>query len=166
MLPRRLARLTTVFLPLAVALTGGTLAVSALRPSLGLASEQCAEQFHGTCRAACGPTEQSEQGAFIDCAEKEKCCVPRPAEKPAAAPPMVRIDGMSFSPGVLKVKAGTEVVWSNQDGSVHTVTAQDGSFSSPSMPTGAEYRRTFTKPGTYAYGCEMHPFMSGTIVVE
>jgi len=24
----------------------------------------------------------------------------------------------------------------------------------------------FTKPGTYSYACEMHPFMTGKIVVE
>jgi hypothetical protein len=28
------------------------------------------------------------------------------------------------------------------------------------------FKKVFTKPGTYSYTCEMHPFMSGKIVVD
>jgi plastocyanin len=140
--------------------------VLVLLPSSVLASEECAAQLGGKCRAACEPTEMSEAGAFVDCAEKEKCCVPRPAEKAPVSLPVVLIQEMAFSPGVMKVKAGTEVVWRNKDSSTHTVTAQDGSFASPPLDLDGVFRRTFPKPGTYSYACEMHPFMSGKIVVE
>jgi plastocyanin len=141
----------------------------ALFPAFVLASEECVAQLGGTCRPVCAPDEKSEQGAFIDCAEAAKCCVPgKPAAKKdsIAPPPVIRIDQMAFAPEVVKVKAGTEVVWRNDDASLHTVTAADGSFTSPPLDQGEVFKKAFAKPGTYSYTCEMHPFMSGKIVVE
>ena len=40
-------------------------------------SENCVTQFNGTCRDTCGPTEEAADGAFIDCAEKQECCIVR-----------------------------------------------------------------------------------------
>jgi len=138
-----------------------------LFPALAIASEECATQLGGKCRTVCAPNERSEQGAFIDCTEKEECCVPTQAQKPSvASSPVVLIDQMAFSPEVMKVKPGTEVVWKNNDSSIHTVTADDGSFSSPPMDQGGVFKKMFTKAGTYSYTCEMHPFMTGKIVVE
>jgi plastocyanin len=141
--------------------------VFVLFPAIGLASEQCVTQLGGKCRAACAPGERSEQGAFVDCTEKERCCVPDQARGSASASaPVVVIDNMAFVPEVMKVKAGTEVVWRNDDGSAHTVTAEDGSFASPPLQQGGVFKKVFTKPGTYSYTCEMHPFMAGKIVVD
>ena len=138
-----------------------------LFPALVFASEECATQLGGKCRTVCAPNEKPEQGAFLDCTEKEKCCVPDSASKTSVtSSPLVLIDQMAFSPEVMKVKAGTEVVWKNNDSSIHTVTADDGSFSSPPMDMGGVFKKMFTKPGTYSYACEMHPFMTGKIVVE
>ncbi len=88
------------------------------------------------------------------------------AGEAAPPPPVVVIKQMAFAPAELKVKAGTEVSWRNEDGTVHIVTAEDGSFSSPGLDQGGVFKKTFGKPGTYSYTCEMHPFMSGKIVVE
>jgi len=138
-----------------------------LFPASVLASEQCVAQLGGICRSACAPDEKSEQGAFLDCAEKESCCVPaQPRASASASSPVISIDNMAFVPEVMKVKAGTEVTWKNDDGSMHTVTAEDGSFASPSLNQGGVFKKVFTKPGTYSYTCEMHPFMSGKIVVD
>jgi plastocyanin len=141
-----------------------------LCPALALASEECVAQLGGKCSPACGPGEKREQGAFIDCAESDQCCVPDPAarkeKEKVASPPVIAIGEMAFAPAETKVKAGTEVVWRNDDSSIHTVTAVDGSFSSPPLERGGVFKRVFTKPGTYAYTCEMHPFMSGQLVVE
>jgi plastocyanin len=139
----------------------------ALLPGLAFASEECVAQLGGKCRPACAPGEKPEQGAFIDCAERDACCVPdEAAKKSSAAPPVVVIAGMAFSPEVTKVKVGTEVAWRNDDSSLHTVTAADGSFTSPPLDEGEVFRKVFTKPGTFSYTCEMHPFMSGKIVVQ
>lgn len=143
------------------------LAVAALCPALVLASEQCVAQLGGKCRPACATGEKAEPGAFVDCGEKQACCVAdRARGSEGASAPVVRIDGMAFVPDVVKVKAGTEVVWKNDDGSAHTVTADDGSFASGPLGQGATFRQLFAKPGTYSYACEMHPFMAGKVVVD
>ena len=136
-------------------------------PAMVFAGEDCATQLGGKCRTVCAPNEKAEQGAFLDCAENEKCCITIETQKTTAGTsPVVLIDQMAFSPDVVKVKAGTEVAWKNSDSSIHTVTADDGSFGSPPMDQGGVFKRVFTKPGTYSYTCEMHPFMTGIIVVE
>ncbi len=38
------------------------------------AGENCS-LLGGTCRDACGQSEQAESGAFEDCGEKQECCV-------------------------------------------------------------------------------------------
>jgi len=82
----------------------------------------------------------------------------------------VAIKDFEFQPKELKVKAGTTVTWTNDGGSSHTVTADDGSFESPTLAKGKTYSRNFDKPGTYPYYCALHggaggDGMSGTIVV-
>ena len=46
-----------------------------------------------------------------------------------------------------------------------TVTANQGAFNSPVLP-GSSFSFTFTKAGTYAYHCMIHPYMMATIVVQ
>jgi plastocyanin len=138
-----------------------------LFPAVVFASEDCANQLGGTCRDACAPQEAAEQGAFIDCAEQQKCCVRKETPKDSAATSvLVLLDQMAFTPDVITIKAGTEVKWKNNEASVHTVTADDGSFSSGPLEQGGEFTRRFTKEGTYSYTCEMHPFMTGKVVVK
>lgn len=65
-----------------------------------------------------------------------------------------------FVPSLAKVPVGATVVWVN-DGGVHDVTADDGSWSSaqayPSkVPVGSSFEHTFTEAGTVAYHCELH----------
>jgi plastocyanin len=77
----------------------------------------------------------------------------------------VSIMNFSFSPKSLTVKAGTTVTWTNHDSLTHTVTANQGAFNSPVLP-GSSFSFTFTKAGTYAYHCMIHPSMMATIVVH
>jgi plastocyanin len=79
----------------------------------------------------------------------------------------VTINNFAFAPAALKVKVGTTVTWTNQDSDAHTVTSQDngGPLSSAALSTGQTYSYTFTKPGTYAYLCTIHPFMTATVTV-
>jgi|SRR5580698_3132585 plastocyanin len=80
--------------------------------------------------------------------------------------PGVRIINDSFQPATLAVSAGQSVTFTNADDDAHTVTAVDGSFDSRGLDTGGVWHHVFTKPGTYRYFCQMHPFMKGTIVVR
>jgi plastocyanin len=77
----------------------------------------------------------------------------------------VSIMNFSFSPNSLTVKVGTKVTWTNHDSVTHTVTANQGAFNSPVLP-GNSFSFTFTKAGTYAYHCMIHPSMMATIVVQ
>jgi plastocyanin len=79
----------------------------------------------------------------------------------------VAIKGFAFAPAALIVKAGTTVTWTNQDADAHTVTSQGsgGPLNSAALSTGQSYSYTFTSPGTYAYLCTIHPFMTATVTV-
>lgn len=93
-----------------------------------------------------------------------------PSADAAAAPvsgDAVAIKNFAFSPATLKVKAGTKVTWTNQDTDAHTVTSagKGGPLHSAALATHATYSYRFTKPGTYAYLCTIHPFMTATVEV-
>ncbi|MEV5085087.1 cupredoxin family copper-binding protein [Streptomyces sp. NPDC056159] len=86
----------------------------------------------------------------------------------ATAANAVTIKNFAFSPAKLTVKAGTKVTWTNTDQDTHTVTSKKGSggpLKSGGLTTNATYSYTFTKPGTYAYYCTIHPFMTATVEV-
>ena len=77
----------------------------------------------------------------------------------------------AFSPATLTIKAGTTVTWKNTTAVAHTVTSDDGkSFDSgTSNPIAAQsgtFSFTFGTPGTFAYHCEIHPFMKAKIIVQ
>lgn len=75
----------------------------------------------------------------------------------------VRIANFAFSPDTITVKAGTKVTWTNEDSTVHTVSATD--FESGEIKPGQSYSRTFSTPGTYDYRCSIHPSMTGKVIV-
>lgn len=90
------------------------------------------------------------------------------ASNSAVATDTIAIKDYDFAPMAVKVKAGTQVTWTNQDSVHHTVTMDDGSSGGPQsgdMAKGDTYSYTFKKAGTYAYHCKIHPEMHGTVVV-
>jgi plastocyanin len=79
----------------------------------------------------------------------------------------IEIRNFAFAPATLTVPAGTRVVWTNQDEEPHVITSAGALFaSSKGMDTSDSYAVTFSKPGTYAYYCSIHPMMVGTIIVR
>jgi plastocyanin len=70
-----------------------------------------------------------------------------------------------FEPAEVTVPAGSTVVWHNKGKEEHSVTADNKSFDSGWKPKGANFQRTFTRPGTYAYHCAPHPWMTGVVRV-
>jgi plastocyanin len=83
----------------------------------------------------------------------------------ATAANAAAIKGFAFQPDVLKVEVGAKVTWTNDDTVAHTVTADTNSFASGNLQPGGSFSFTFTRPGTYAYHCSIHPSMHGSIVV-
>src|SRR6266699_3635244 len=85
-------------------------------------------------------------------------------------PAVTELDN-EFSPRVLHIKVEQAVTWVNKGQTIHTVTADDHSFDSGNMDTGAQYTRTFKQPGHYAYFCRIHGAsggvgMAGVIIVD
>lgn len=87
----------------------------------------------------------------------------------AATPNAVTIANYEFKPTPVTVKVGTTVTWTNSDIARHSIVSDDPQ--SQFAPHGdlinqdGKYTFTFTKPGTYKYHCEPHPYMHGTVVV-
>ncbi|MHB8606024.1 MAG: CARDB domain-containing protein [Thermoplasmatota archaeon] len=77
----------------------------------------------------------------------------------------VHISGFAFNPSSVTVAIGDSVKWDNQDMVTHTVTADDLSFDSGNLATGATFTQTFTTFGTFAYHCKIHTTMKGTVIV-
>lgn len=68
------------------------------------------------------------------------------------------------NPSGIVVKAGTTVVWVNNDGTQHTVTSDTGLFGSKILNPGKSFQFTFASAGTFTYHCQIHP-MTGAITV-
>lgn len=73
---------------------------------------------------------------------------------------------LAFTPREIRIRPGESVAWVNRDPLEHTVTADDGSWTSTLLGEGGRYRRTFTAPGRYTYHCTPHPQMTGVVIVE
>ena len=78
----------------------------------------------------------------------------------------VKIDNFTFAPPQLTVKAGTTVIWRNEDDIPHMVVSSTRLFKSKALDTDDSYAFKFPDVGTYEYFCSLHPHMKGTIVVE
>lgn len=79
---------------------------------------------------------------------------------------VVQLRQVAFSPAVIRVRRGQTVVWVNRDPVLHTVTADDRSWTSELLAEGATWSRRFDQPGEYTYHCEPHPQMHGRVIVE
>jgi plastocyanin len=83
----------------------------------------------------------------------------------------IDIEGFRFVPPTITVAAGTEVVWVNGDATAHTVTAGSEDDPRPERydlavdEEGQTVSHTYDEAGSYAYYCELHPFMEGTVEV-
>ncbi|MGZ4676511.1 MAG: cupredoxin domain-containing protein [Acidimicrobiia bacterium] len=84
---------------------------------------------------------------------------------PAAAHAIV-IQNFAFTPARLTVPRGTRLTVTNRDGSTHTLSAKDGTFDIGELGGGKSARLTLTEPGTFAYYCKIHNYMTGTLVVK
>ncbi|SRR6185312_4747071 len=100
--------------------------------------------------------------AFISCSKSSSGYQQPPG---GGNNPTITIYNMAF-PASTSVKVGTVVKWYNQDGYAHTVTSDDGtSFNSGNLAAGATFSYTANTVGTFAYHCNIHSNMKGSLVV-
>jgi len=88
------------------------------------------------------------------------------AEGGEVATTTVEMRAMAFAPRRLTASAGATIEWTNRDQVAHTVTADDGSWDSGPIEPGATWRHTFDTPGTFAFHCSPHPYMTGAVVIK
>jgi len=82
----------------------------------------------------------------------------------AGAPDTITIQNFKFS--AVTVKPGATVTVKNMDSVTHTNTADQGAWNTGDIAGGQS--KTFTaptKPGSYAFHCSIHTYMTGTLTV-
>lgn len=106
--------------------------------------------------------------AVSACGEEESTSTSTSGSAPTTAEKssVINISGNKFDPAELTVDIGTTVTWSNGDSTTHTVMAPSGAFNSGDFKSGQNFGYTFNEPGTYEYGCTIHPDMKGTVIVK
>ena len=78
----------------------------------------------------------------------------------------IRIADFDFGPP-RTVRAGADVLVDNADAEAHTMTAESGAFDTGSVDGGTTVAfRAPTAPGTYEFYCDIHPSMTGELVVD
>ncbi|MGB4051866.1 MAG: fasciclin domain-containing protein [Methanoculleus sp.] len=87
-----------------------------------------------------------------------------------AATAMVDIRGGAYHPASLTVEENTTVSWTNHDRIGHTVTGTGGHFDSGPIEQNETFTHTFTRTGTYPYGCTLNASsqrvpMQGIVIV-
>lgn len=88
---------------------------------------------------------------------------------PASAPQMgneINIKNFTFSPAILNAQIGTKIIWKQDDQATHKIISGEGLFSSDNLKPGEEFSFVFTKKGEYNYYCEIHPSMTGKIIIK
>jgi len=92
--------------------------------------------------------------------------IPNEASEPSCAE-----SGSCFSPSEVTIGIGDSVTWHNDSTVAHTVTSgnpedgPDGVFDSGLFMGGDTFSHTFTESGQYQYFCQIHPWMTGTVIV-
>ena len=77
-----------------------------------------------------------------------------------------------FIPSPVVITVGGTVTWENTDTAAHTSSSgtpaggPDGVFDISLIMTGASFSHTFDSAGTFDYFCMVHPWMTGTVIVE
>jgi len=85
----------------------------------------------------------------------------------------------AFSPNPVNVKIGDTITWVNEDSVFHTVVSGnpssggetgkvfDSGLSGPTALTtkGKTFSHTFTEKGEFPYFCQLHPTMTGKVIV-
>ena len=108
-----------------------------------------------------------------------------PTASQQADGPEVAVVNIAYQPDPLEVAVGDTVTWTSEDQGVrHTVTSgepagetvpgvsegeaskPDGLFDGALDDAGTTFSFTFEETGDFAYFCEVHPSMTGTVVVR
>ena len=78
----------------------------------------------------------------------------------------MHIDGRRSDPENITVKPGTTVTWVHGSQMPHTISGNADGMGSGNLYKGQKYSHTYNATGRYSYVCDLHPSMTGSVVVE
>jgi plastocyanin len=76
------------------------------------------------------------------------------------------MDGTTFQPAEVTVRAGDVVEWINRDPFPHNVSADAAAIHSGDLDADGKWRYRAVTPGTFHYVCTLHPGMAGVLHVQ
>lgn len=120
--------------------------------------------------AGCGSSNNKSSASTAAPATSTPASTSTAAAAPAKSGPVaIAYKDFAISPANVTVKAGTKIVWTNDDATTHNVVVKPGApaaYKSADFGQGKTATFTPTKPGVYKYLCTFHPAsMQGTITV-
>ncbi len=142
--------------------------IPSLTPRRLLAATAFAALSLGT--VACGGSDEAADTTAETAAATATDSATVSAADSAAAPAasdeaVITIEGFAFS-GAGTYEPGQTITVVNADGAPHTLTADDGSFTTGTLEAGDRVELTLpTTPGTYSFFCGVHPSMTGTLTI-
>jgi plastocyanin len=75
-------------------------------------------------------------------------------------------DRYAYTPKTVYVNVGDSVTWTNDSDATHTVDSDSGTeLARDDLTEGQTFEHTFNATGTFAYHCDIHDYMKGTVVV-
>jgi plastocyanin len=77
---------------------------------------------------------------------------------------IVKMEGFKFVPETITIAKGNTVKWINNDSVIHRIVGFG--IVSKSIESGDDFSHTFTESGTFNYRCDIHPGMTGTVIVK
>ncbi len=123
----------------------------------------------GLALGGCGSGATSSSSSSAASTSTSSASASSSSAAPASGHVTVAIASYKFKPPRLVVAPGTKVTFANHDQTAHTATAGGSGasgFDSGTIKPGAHATVTFRKAGAYAYICQFHAFMHGTVVVK
>jgi plastocyanin len=164
------------------ALTAGLLALALLAGACGGDDDDDASAAPQETTTSTAGTISTEASAATATTATTATTVTTTTATTAVAPAAgaIKVQGFTFLPASLAVKAGTAVTWTNRDQIQHTATSgtsvsdasgtytgtPDGTFNGDMAEQGKTFSFTFATPGTYKYFCNRHNSMVGEVVVS
>jgi len=91
--------------------------------------------------------------------------IPTPTQGVLSGDVNVTIQGVQFDPAIVTIRAGSTIHWTNNSDTAYTISADDGSFQSPTLQKGDQFAFTFATAGTIPYHCGSVTLIKGSIIV-
>ena len=117
------------------------------------------------CGSSGSPSSSGSSSSGSSSSASSSSASSAPASETGSTASTITIKSFTFT-APASVAPGATVTVDNQDGTEHTVTADDGKAFDDDAAAGTSSFTAPTKPGSYPFHCTIHPSMHGTLVVK